>query len=127
MSNDKLLYPQWEKNRTPRIYYLAVGSNGVIGLRGSWRDVYSHACLNTTKYYDNQIVGWASFHSTKEYAERTKRNSDKWNDSQSYEVVELQKITAKEFNRLKRLDKKSYKQFSEQNEIIKLAETWGNN
>lgn len=112
MDNDKLLYPQWEKNRTPRVYYLAQGSNGVIGLRGSWKDVYSYACLNTTKSYDNQI-GWASFHSTKQYAERTKRNCVKWHDS-TYEVVELQRITAKEFNRLKRLDKKSYKQFREQ-------------
>ena len=121
MNNDDLLYPKWEKNRTPRTYYLAVGSNGVIGLRGSWRDMYSYACLNTTKSYDNQI-GWASFHSTKQYAERTKRNCEKWKDDNTYEVVELQKITAKEFNRLKRLDKKSYKQFREQ----ELTTTGGN-
>lgn len=102
MSND-LFHPTWEKPATRRVYYLATASTGAVAVRGSWRDMYSHACIRSNKDYENQIA-WSSFHSTKELAEQACKRNNKWyKDRHTFEVVELTQITASEARKIRRL------------------------
>ena len=104
-----LFNPLWEKKTHKRIYYKATASNGAVALRGSHRDMYDYACIRveveTEILYDNQLT-WASFHRTKELAQRICNSANKHTQNGSYEVVQLERISAQEHNRLRRLNNK---------------------
>ena len=108
MSNN-LFDPRYEKRIIPRTYYKATASNGAVALRGSHRDMYDYACIRveveTEILFDNQLT-WASFHRTKELAQRICNSANKHTQSGSYEVVQLERISAQEHNRLRRLNNK---------------------
>ena len=111
MSND-LFNPKWEKSRTPRTYYLAIASNGKKAIRGSWRDVYSYASVCINRHDDLQFLYWASFHSTKELADKNTKSGNKRYGASGYifETIELQKIDRKEFAKLSRMRLKEINQ-----------------
>ena len=118
MSNN-LFDPRYEKRIIPRTYYKATASNGAVALRGSHRDMYDYACIRveveTEILYDNQLT-WASFHRTKELAQRICNSANKHTQNGSYEVVQLERISAQEHNRLRREYNKSRKKYwSEKN------------
>lgn len=99
---NELLNPKYEKR--PRIYYKGITSTGTLALRGSCADVYSYACARAyEKQYEVQVDFYASFHSTKELAEKMckRRNNSILND-EMYEVVKLEKISGAEWRRLRR-------------------------
>ena len=134
MSND-LFNPLWEKKTHKRIYYKATASNGAVALRGSWQDKYTHACIRIKfdYFYENQLT-WASFHARQDLAQRACNGGNKNSDNEiRFEVVKLEQISAKEFNRLRRLDNKNYKKYWQQmnNKILdklenELTTTGGN-
>ena len=106
-----LFNPLWEKKIHKRIYYKATASNGSIALRGSWQDKYNYACirLETEYLWDNQL-SYASFHNTRELAQRATNYGNKHTDMK-FECVELERISAKEFNMLSRLNNKNKKKY----------------
>lgn len=106
MSND-LFNLKWEKK--PRIYYKAVSSTGAIAIRGSSSDVYSYACLRKEVVYPNEVV-FATFHSTEQLAKYQCNRFSKHNEIE-YEVVALEKITAREARQLKKLDRISLTEY----------------
>lgn len=117
-----LFNPIWEKKHTPRTYYKATASNGVFALRSSWRDMYSHACIKveTQILFDNQLT-YATYHSTEKLAERNVKSYTKYYEGRiKFELVELERITAKEYRRLKRLEQKSLKEYREKRNAIAL-------
>ena len=103
----------------PRIYYKAEASNGRVGLRGSWRDVYTHAVIqvDNEQRYDNELISYVTYHSSLQLAKRRLTSLTNYyaNNPNSenfvFEIVELQKITAKEFRKYKALQKKGYTKF----------------
>ena len=111
--------PKYE--RQPRVYYLAVASNGQAVIRGSNRDKYTHAVVTCTQLqYPNQITG-GSFHINEKLAERQAKSNRKWQSLRpdnpyyknlSWEVVSVQKIPAKDARRLKKLNLKEYEVWS---------------
>lgn len=112
MSND-LFNPIWEKPASKRTYYRATASNGSFALRSSWRDMYNYACVKveTEFAFDNQLT-WATFHSTENLAERNVKSYNKGYEGRAkFECVELERLSAKEYNRLKRLELKSRKEY----------------
>lgn len=113
-TNKDLFNPLWEKKTHIRVYYKATASNGSIALRGSWQDRCSHACirLETEYLWDNQL-GYASFHITRELAQRATNYGNK-HTKHKFECVELERISAKEFNRLRRLNNKGRNKYLNQ-------------
>ena len=114
MSND-LFNPMYEKRVVPRTYYKATASNGAVALRGSWNDTRTHACIKveTQILYDNQLT-YASFHVSQKYAQQATNRANKYYDGKiMFECVELERISAKEYNRLKRLERKHLKEYRE--------------
>ena len=122
---DEALQNSYE--RKPRTYYLAQASCGARLVRGSWRDMYSYAVVNVPAdgklSYENEIT-WGSFHSTKQLAERqakawdnyAKKSNNSRFDNESWEVVELQNITASEARKIKKLNRKNHELYvAEQN------------
>jgi len=112
--------PKYE--RQPRVYYLAVASNGQAVIRGSNRDKYTHAVVTceTRIQYPNQLTG-GSFHINEKLAERQAKSNRKWQSLRpnnpyyknlSWEVVSVQKIPAKDARRLKKLNLKEYEVWS---------------
>ena len=107
--------------RTPRTYYLAVASNGAQALRGSGDDRYSHAVVMTTINYPNEL-SWATFHASEQLAKRqitSNRNYQKksiasghtYGNDREWEVVKLEKITAKQFRAIKSADLKANQEY----------------
>lgn len=101
MSND-LLNPRYEKR--PRTNYLAIASNNKMALRSSHRDMYSFAsiCINNENDNNYQFTYWASFHSTRELADRQTKWANKQYKEQGYvfETIQLWKIDIKEYKKL---------------------------
>lgn len=101
MSND-LLNLKWEKR--PRTNYVAIASNNKMALRSSHRDMYSYAsvCINHENDKDYQFTYWASFHSTKELADRQTKAGNKNCKEQGYvfETIQLKKLDNKEYKKL---------------------------
>lgn len=105
--------------RTPRTYYHAVASNGAQALRGSHDDRYTHAVVMVKVDYPNQL-SWATFHGSEQLAKRQITNNRNWQKKsieqgstygtdREWEVVKLEKITAKEFRAIKSADLKANK------------------
>lgn len=106
-------------NRTfvPRTYYHAVATNGAQALRGSHDDRYSHAVVMINLDYPNQL-NWATFHGSEQLAKRQITNNRNWqkksiaqgstyNTNREWEVVKLEKITAKQYRAIKSADRKA--------------------
>jgi hypothetical protein len=100
--------------RKPRTYYHAVALNGAQALRGSGEDRYTHAVVMVQINYPKEL-SYATFHSSKQLASRqlvTNENWQKksisegssWWEGREWEVVELKKISAKEFRAIKKAD-----------------------
>ena len=106
MTND-LFNPLWEKRAHQRVYYKATASNGAIALRGSHRDMYNYACIKveTDFVYENQLT-YASFHARQDLAQRATNYANKHTDNK-FECVELERISAREFRRLRQLNNRS--------------------
>jgi hypothetical protein len=101
-------------HRKPRTYYLAVATNGAQALRGSGEDRYTHAVVMVQVNYPNEL-SWATFHASEQLAKRqitTNRNWQKkseengstYGTGREWEVVELKKISAKEYRAIKKAD-----------------------
>ena len=119
MSNN-LFDPRYEKRIIPRTYYKATASNGAVALRGSWNDTRTHASIKveTQILYENQLT-CASFHVSEKYAQQATNRANKYYDGKiMFECVKLERISAKEYNRLKRLERKHLKQFREKRTAI---------
>lgn len=109
-----------QRERSPRIYYRAQASNGRVALRGSWRDVYSHAVVQVCdEQFQDELISWATYHSSEQLAKRrltylTNAYSKKYgDDTYSFELIKLEKITAKEFRKYKALQKKGLNKYAE--------------
>lgn len=100
--------------RKPRTYYHAVATNGAQALRGSGEDRYTHAVVITTINYPKEL-SWATFHGSKQLALRQLVTNENWQkkseetgsrywENREWEVVELKKISAKEFRAIKKAD-----------------------
>ena len=100
--------------RKPRTYYHAVATNGTQALRGSGEDRYTHAVVMTTTNYPNEL-SWATFHGSKQLAlrqlvtnenwqKKSEENGSRYWENREWEVVELKKISAKEFRAIKKAD-----------------------
>jgi hypothetical protein len=110
--------------KKPRTYYVAVASNGAQALRGSGDDRYTHAVVMTTINYPNEL-SWATFHGSEQLAKRqitSNRNHQKtasgetgyynyW-EGREWEVVQLKKVTSKEFRAIKIADKKANTEYT---------------
>ena len=81
--------------RKPRTYYLAVTSTGLKFVRGSCEDKYTHA------------VVYRRFDLDKKNFNRYKKQENEY----EYELVELQKINAKEVRQIKKITKKEYNEY----------------
>jgi len=102
-------------HRKPRTYYHAVATtNGAQALRGSGEDRYTHAVVMVQVNYPNEL-SWATFHSSKQLATRQLVTNENWQkksiengsshwEGRAWEVVELKKITAKEYRAIKKAD-----------------------
>jgi hypothetical protein len=121
---DEALTTRYEKK--PRVYYFVEASNGGRLIRGSWRDMYSHAVIACPKElnYENEI-SYGSFHSSKQLAERSKKSWENYQkkagsnyEGMTWEVVEVKKITAKEARQLKNADRKALKAWREKQVLV---------
>jgi hypothetical protein len=102
-------------HRKPRTYYHAVATtNGAQALRGSGEDRYTHAVVMVQVNYRNEL-SWATFHSSKQLATRQLVTNENWQkksiengsshwEGRAWEVVELKKISAKEYRAIKKAD-----------------------
>jgi hypothetical protein len=102
-------------HRKPRTYYHAVAiTNGAQALRGSGEDRYTHAVVMVQVNYPNEL-SWATFHSSKQLATRQLVTNENWQkksiengsshwEGRAWEVVELKKISAKEYRAIKKAD-----------------------
>jgi hypothetical protein len=106
--------------RKPRVYYLATTTSGMKFVRGSWIDKYTHAvvCDYHPQWRENQSETWGTCHGRKELAERRFKNWQKYKKNNTdyqtvFELVELVKITAKEFRAIKKQTKKEYQEYRE--------------
>jgi hypothetical protein len=106
--------------RKPRTYYLAVTSTGLKFVRGSGDDKYTHAvvCSKAPHFRPQQIETYGWCHSRFDLAKRNFNRYKKFNEEEEneyeYELIELQKITAKEVRQIKKITKKEYKEHYEQ-------------
>lgn len=98
--SDDLLHPRWEKR--PRTNYVAIASNNIMALRSSHADKYAYASICINNENDTQFTYWASFHSTKELADRQTKWATKQYKERGYifETIQLQKLDTKEYNKL---------------------------
>jgi hypothetical protein len=103
--------------RKPRTYYLAVTSTGLKFVRGSCEDKYTHAvvCSKAPHFRPQQIETYGWCHSRLDLAKRNFNRYKKFREQQSneyeYELVELQKINAKEVRQIKKITKKEYNEY----------------
>ena len=103
--------------RKPRTYYLAVTSTGLKFVRGSCEDKYTHAvvCSKAPHFRPQQIETYGWCHSRFDLAKRNFNRYKKFREQQGneyeYELVELQKINAKEVRQIKKITKKEYNEY----------------
>ena len=108
--------------RKPRTFYVAVASNGAQALRGSGDDRYTHAVVMTSIEYPNE-VSWATFHASEQLAKRQITSNRNWQkksiengssygSNREWEVVQLKKVTSKEFRAIKTIDKKAHDEWT---------------
>lgn len=108
--------------RKPRTFYVAVASNGAQALRGSGDDRYTHAVVMTSIEYPNE-VSWATFHASEQLAKRQITSNRNWQkksiengssygSNREWEVVQLKKVTSKEFRAIKTTDKKAHDEWT---------------
>jgi hypothetical protein len=108
--------------RKPRTYYHAVALNGAQALRGSGEDKYTHAVVMVNVNYPKEL-SYATFHSSKQLATRqliTNENWQKksiaqgssWWEGREWEVVELKKISAREYRAIKKADSKACDEYT---------------
>ncbi len=110
-------------HRKPRTYYHAIATNGAQALRGSGEDRYTHAVVQVKINYPKEL-SWATFHGSKQLAQRqlvTNENWQKksiesgasyWTEGREWEVVELKKISAKEYRAIKKADSKALDEYT---------------
>jgi len=114
----ELLNVNWTRN--PRTYYLAITSTGLKFIRGSHDDRYTHSvvCIKAPHFRPEQIETYGWCHARLDLAQRNfnrqKKFSAEQNNNYEYELVELQKITAKEVREIKKQAKKQYKKWAEE-------------
>jgi hypothetical protein len=105
----------------PRTYYHAVATNGAQALRGSHDDRYSFAVVMTSINYPNEL-SWATFHGSEQLAKRQATNNRNWQKksiaqgstyetNREWEVVKLEKITAKQYRDIKNADRKANNEY----------------
>jgi hypothetical protein len=108
--------------RKPRTFYVAVASNGAQALRGSGDDRYTHAVVMTSIEYPNE-VSWATFHASEQLAKRQITSNRNWQkksiengssygSNREWEVVQLKKVTSKEFRAIKTIDRKAHDEWT---------------
>jgi hypothetical protein len=108
--------------KKPRTYYHAVALNGAQALRGSGEDRYTHAVVMVQINYPNEL-SWATFHSSKQLATRQLVSNENWQkkcvengstygSNREWEVVQLKKVTSKEFRAIKIADKKANTEYT---------------
>ena len=108
--------------RKPRTYYVAVASNGAQALRGSGDDRYTHAVVMTVINYPNEL-SWATFHASEQLAKRQLTSNINWQkksiengftygNNREYEVVQLKKVSAREFRAIKVADRKANTEYT---------------
>ena len=108
--------------RKPRTFYVAVASNGAQALRGSGDDRYTHAVVMTSIEYPNE-VSWATFHASEQLAKRQITSNRNWQkksiengsnygSNREWEVVQLKKVTSKEFRAIKTTDRKAHDEWT---------------
>ena len=108
--------------RKPRTFYVAVATNGAVALRGSGEDRYTHAVVMTSIDYPNE-VSWATFHASEQLAKRQITSNRNWQkksiengssygSNREWEVVQLKKVTSKEFRAIKTTDKKAHDEWT---------------
>ena len=97
-----------------RTFYHAVASNGNQNIRGSARDKFTHAVIPYNEMnYPNEMV-YAFYSGDKERADTLcKRLNNNSYNAFEWEVVEVKKITEREANQLKRLEKKRFAEWHE--------------
>jgi hypothetical protein len=128
----ELLSVNLSYQKTPRTYYLGVTSTGLKFVRGSCDDRYSHAVLTTTSnhFYTNQPTTWGTCHARLDLAKREynrcnnykKKFPDRAGET-SWEIVELQKITAKEVRAIKKEAKAKYQVWANEERTRRLEES----
>lgn len=116
----------------PRVFYLAVSSNGTKSIRGSAYARYSHAVLEVSdKDYSKDVLTWGWYCSRLDLAEgiaRRENKSAKQNDTgRVFEVIELKTITAKEVRQLKKVSKKLLQEYYNKIRNEKIGEQDENN
>ena len=110
------LLDRTDYQRKQRTYYVAVASNGAQALRGSGDDRYTHAVVMTSINYPNEL-SWATFHASEQLAKRQITSNRNWQkksiengssygSNREWEVVQLKKVTSKEFRAIKTIDRK---------------------
>ena len=111
MGQELLERTGWVK--TPRTYYLAVTSTGLKFVRGSCDDKYTHAvvCSKAPHFRPQQIETYGWCHSRSDLAKRNFNRCKKQEGEYEYELVELQKINAKEVRQIKKITKKEYNEY----------------
>ena len=108
--------------RKPRTYYHAVSLNGAQALRGSGEDRYTHAVVMVQINYPNEL-SWATFHSSKQLATRQLVSNENWQkksiengstygNNREWEVVQLKKVSAREFRAIKVADRKANTEYT---------------
>jgi protein tyrosine phosphatase len=119
--------------RTPRTYYLATTSTGLKFIRGSHDDRYTHAvvCTKAPHFKPEQIETYGWCHARKDLAVRNFNKQKKFSAEQDnkyeYELIELQKITAKEVREVKKQAKKQYQQWADERMMSEGKETENTN
>jgi hypothetical protein len=110
-----------------RVWYLGVTSDGIKAVRGSAYNRYTHAVVRNNVNdlmlpHAKEVLGWATFHATKDLAEREYKRATKWveknpsarNRAHTREVVELQKVTAQEVRAIKKAHNLALKKYLEE-------------
>ena len=104
--------PYWKQQT--RTYYHAVASDGSQAVRGSGQDKYTHAVVQTSPMYKGEL-SWATFHGSLQLAKRQLTSNINWtkksNRDETYEVVELKKVTAKEVRQIKKSANEAHKAY----------------
>ena len=131
MGQELLDYKGYE--RKPRTYYIATTSTGLKFIRGSHDDRYTHAvvCTKAPHFKPEQIETYGWCHARKDLAVRNfnkqKKFSAEKDNKYEYELIELQKITAKEVREVKKQAKKQYQQWADERMMSEGKETENTN
>ena len=118
MGQELLDYKGYE--RKPRTYYIATTSTGLKFIRGSHDDRYTHSvvCTKAPHFRPEQIETYGWCHARKDLAirnfNRQKKFSAEQDNKYEYELIELQKITAKEVRKIKKLQKQQWQQWQDE-------------